>query len=178
MASSITQARPYARAAFDYAKEHNVLTDWLETLQITGALCAAQEVIEYIKNPKVSKQQAINLFAEVVGAAFTKQHENFFLLLADSKQLHLLPEIAYLFTAMYEEDGEVVSVDVASAFELTTAQQDKLQTALEKRLGKKIKLHCKVDTALMGGALIQTSEWVIDGSVKGKLQQLKTKLVG
>lgn len=178
MANTMTHARPYARAAFEYAKQQNALAQWLEILQTTGVMAQQEEVRNYIKNPKVSAEQVIALFADVAGKKFNQQQENFFQLLAQGQQFALLPDIASVFTRLYEENDEIVSVDVIAALEMSKAQQDKMQAALEKRIGKKIKLHCTVDASLLGGAIVRTPEWVMDGSVTGKLQQLKTKLVG
>ena len=178
MANTMTLARPYARAAFEHAKQHNTLAEWLDVLQTVGVMVLHEEVRDYIKNPKVSTEQIITLFAEVAGKKLTQQQENFFQLLAQGKQFALLSDIASLYTRLYEENDAVVSVDVSSACEMSAAQQEKMQAALEKRIGKKIKLHCTVDPKLLGGAIVRTPEWVMDGSVTGKLQQLKTKLVG
>lgn len=178
MANTMTHARPYARAAFEYAKQHDVLAEWLDILQTAGAMAQHEEVRDYIKNPKVSADQVITLFADVAGKKFNQQQDNFFQMLAQGRQLALLSDIATLFARLYEQDNEMVSVDVISACEMSQIQQDKMQAALEKRMGKKIKLHCTVDSKLLGGAIVRTPEWVMDGSVTGKLQQLKTKLVG
>jgi F-type H+-transporting ATPase subunit delta len=177
MAQLITQARPYARAAYEHAKAHQQVDSWLTLLQTAAAFMLHAEVVNYIMNPKVSNEKAVTFFKEVL-ANVSEPQENFLKLLAADKQLNLLPDVATLFTAMYEQDGDIVAVKVIAAAELSEQQKENICRVLETRLQKKVKLHCAVDSQLMGGAVIQTPEWVLDGSVKGKLQQLKTKLVG
>ena len=60
--------------------------------------------------------------------------------------------------------------------ELSDAQKNKLVHSLEKRLQRKIKLNEVLDESLLGGAVVQAGDLVIDGSVKGKLNKLAAGL--
>ena len=48
--------------------------------------------------------------------------------------------------------------------------------ALKRRFGKDVSLTRTVDPALIGGAIIDAGDVVIDGSLKGKLARLQTAL--
>jgi F-type H+-transporting ATPase subunit delta len=178
MAQMITQARPYARAAFDYAKQHNDIADWQDVLATAAGLTAEAQVLVYLGNPKVNAVTAVEFFKDILGAQLNAQRSNFLLMLADERLLSLLPDIFILFTKLHEAADQIETVEVQAATVLSEAQQQKLVASLETRLQRKVKLNCSVNPELIGGAVIRTSDWVIDGSVTGKLQQLKTKLVG
>ena len=62
---------------------------------------------------------------------------------------------------------------VASAGPLKEAETVALRAALEKKLGRKVVLHCAVDPALIGGMRVEVDNQVIDGSIRNKLQQIK-----
>ena len=49
----------------------------------------------------------------------------------------------------------VADVTVTSAAALDEAQQKKLTAALEKRLKRKVRLHCEIDPGLIGGAVLR-----------------------
>jgi len=47
---------------------------------------------------------------------------------------------------------------------------------MEKRLGKKVSVESRVDESLMAGMVIRAGDLVIDGSVRGGLEQLRNQL--
>jgi F-type H+-transporting ATPase subunit delta len=48
--------------------------------------------------------------------------------------------------------------------------------ALERRLGRSIRLHCATDPALIGGAVLRAGDLVIDGSLRGRLERIAYEL--
>ena len=60
---------------------------------------------------------------------------------------------------------------------LSDNQKKAIAEALKKRLGRDVALECKVDAALLGGAVVRAGDMVIDGSVTGKLEKLGAALV-
>ena len=54
---------------------------------------------------------------------------------------------------------------------------ESISKALEKRLGRAVKLECEVKAGLIGGAIIQAEDMVIDGSVESRLKRLADTLV-
>ena len=63
-----------------------------------------------------------------------------------------------------------------SAVKLDPAQADKLAGALNTRLKRRVNMRNSVDASLLGGAIIHAGDLVIDGSLKGRLQRLRTEL--
>jgi F-type H+-transporting ATPase subunit delta len=64
--------------------------------------------------------------------------------------------------------------EVRSAVDLTDDQKQRLAAALEAKTGKKLELTVIIDPTVLGGLVAQVGDTVIDGSVKTRLQQLKT----
>ncbi len=178
MQQMTTQARPYARAAFAFAQQHNIAEAWMELLHDMGLLVKDDRVANYLANPKVSPIAALQLFKDIFTKQIDTHLQNFLCLLAQARQLLLLPEIARLFAEYATEYLQTETVRVLAAKVLSTAQQEKLNAALSKRLQKKVQLNCTVDPELIGGVIIRTEKWMLDSSVKWQLKQLKTKLVG
>jgi F-type H+-transporting ATPase subunit delta len=65
---------------------------------------------------------------------------------------------------------------VRVAVDLTADQRKRLTQALNKATGKKVELKVIVDPSVMGGAVTQVGDTVIDGSVRSRLEQLKHAL--
>jgi F-type H+-transporting ATPase subunit delta len=59
---------------------------------------------------------------------------------------------------------------------LDEAQRERLAAALRTRLKRTVRLHCSVDPALVGGAIVRSGDLLIDGSLQGKLARLQTDL--
>jgi len=101
----------------------------------------------------------------------------FLALLADNRRLALLPEIAGLYEQLRNEAERVVKATVTSATALPASELDALRAALVRRFGREVELETAVDPGLIGGAVIDAGDVVIDGSLKGKLERLQSALV-
>jgi len=172
MAELTTLARPYAKAAFEYAQAHQQLADWSAMLGLAAVVSQDPTLQRMLKAPRLTSTDKASTFVEVCGDKFDAQVANFIHVLAEHSRLVLLPEIAELFALYKAEQEKSVDVDVTSAFALNDEQQDKLAKVLSARLGREVRLHAAEDASLIGGLVIRAGDLVIDGSVRGKLAQL------
>ena len=99
-------------------------------------------------------------------------------LLAENGRVDYLPEIADQFAELVAEDQNVTDVEVTSAVPLDARQTDRLADALRGRLKREVRLHCRTDASLIGGAIVRAGDLLIDGSLKGKLARLEIELTG
>ena len=66
---------------------------------------------------------------------------------------------------------------VVSAVALDAAQESELVGKLEKLTGKKIQLEKTVDPSVMGGIRLQMEGRQMDGTVKNKLDAIRSRLL-
>ncbi len=180
MAELTTLARPYAKAAFDYAKEHNAISNWETFLLIASDVVRNEEFASLLNNPAISAQQKADILMDAYGKLTAEQASqaltNFTQQLAEHDRLALMPEITAHYTKLKSQELKQVDAYVTSAFPLTEAQSKKLQERLALSTGSIVILHESVDPSLLGGATIKVGDKFTDGSVRGKLKQLKTQL--
>jgi F-type H+-transporting ATPase subunit delta len=176
MAEKATIARPYARAAFAYARQGNALSAWSDALTSAAAVIADSRVKKLIGNPKVASKQLLDFIGEVTGGTIDSNVRNFLDELARNRRLALLPEVAEMFEEMRNEVENIADVNVTSAVALNDAQRQRLSEALKKRLKKEVRLHCDIDANLIGGAVIRSGDLVIDGSLRARLQGLTSSM--
>ncbi|MDX1598504.1 MAG: F0F1 ATP synthase subunit delta [Marinobacter sp.] len=176
MAELRTLARPYAKAAFAAAQEHEQLAEWSQVLTVAGQVTANEDIRQLLANPELEEQKKADLILEVVEGDVTEQVRNFFAVLAANRRLPLLPEIAALFNTYRADLERTVGIEITAAFELTDEQQQQLAQALSKKLERKVSLAASMDKSLIGGAIIRTGDLVIDASVRGKLTKLADAL--
>ncbi|GAB2189907.1 F0F1 ATP synthase subunit delta [Sessilibacter sp. MAH2] len=172
MAELTTLARPYAKAAFEFAKEAKALDKWAEMLSVAAAVSQSDTVAKLLASPTQTAAQKGEAFVGVCGDAIDDKGQNFIRNLAANKRLGLLPFISELFEAFKAQLEKSVDVDVSSAFELPQATLDKLAQALKTNLGREVKVQGMVDPSLIGGVLIRAGDTVIDQSIKGRLAKL------
>jgi F-type H+-transporting ATPase subunit delta len=169
-------ARPYAKAAFQLARDGGRLAEWSDMLQLASSIAANKIVADAIGSPHVSRQQAASLFLTAAADQFDSQFGNLLSVLAENDRLSILPEIAGMYEKLRQDEEKRLSVRVVSAVALSDDQQQRMRAALSKRFDREISLESEIDTTMLGGAVIYAGDMVIDGSVRGRLQKLATRL--
>jgi F-type H+-transporting ATPase subunit delta len=176
MADKSTIARPYAKAAFEEARDRKRLGPWSEALRTASSIVSDARVEALLGNPRVTPEELAALVNEIAGAQLDEEGRNFVRTLADNRRLALLPRISVLFDELKGEAEGIIDVTVTSAAPLDDAQQGKLAAALERRLGRTVRLQCATDPALIGGAVLRAGDLVIDGSLRGRLERIAYEL--
>ena len=85
----------------------------------------------------------------------------------DLERLHLLPEIATQYAALRADAENTMDVTIVSAVPLSAEQEAKLTEALNKRIGRAVRIQCRIEPEILGGAIVQAGDFMIDGSLKG-----------
>jgi F-type H+-transporting ATPase subunit delta len=176
VAERATIARPYAKAAFDAARDANALAGWSQGLGALAQIVADPRVTAVVGNPEIGTGEIADFIIDVAGGRLDPHMQNFVRVLAENRRLPLLPEVAAQYEMLRSEAENTVDVDVISAIALDAAQSETLKRALTSRLKRTVRMRNSVDAALLGGAVIHAGDLVIDGSLKGRLQRLRTEL--
>ena len=179
MSQALTLARPYARAAFGIARDEAAFAAWSQALGFAAQIAADPRVAHLLGDPKLGDADAAMLLSPAAGhgAEAGAPFARFLALLADNRRLALLPEIAGLYEELRNEAERVVKATVTSATALPATELDGIRAALKKRFGREVEIETAVDASLIGGAVIDAGDVVIDGSLKGKLERLQSALV-
>jgi F-type H+-transporting ATPase subunit delta len=176
VAERATIARPYAKAAFEYARDAKALAKWSQGLKAAAEIVADPRVAALTKSPQWSAADLVSLITDVAGDKLDAGMQNFVRVLTENHRLLLLPEIAAHYEVLRSAVENTVDVEVVSAVPLDAAQADKLERALSTRLKRRVRMQNSVDSTLLGGAVVRAGDLVIDGSLKGRLQRLATEL--
>ncbi len=203
MADLSTLARPYAKAAFDYANEHSVVNAWEDFLFIASTIVNDKAFHTMLDNPAVSAEHKSAALTDLYDTQVAGDGEsafkqllsttkgfndsvsyskvspalnNFVNQLAEQERLALLPEVYEHYRRHKAISLKQLDAYVTTAYPLTDAQRDMLQTRLAASLNASVVIHETVDSSLLAGATIKVGDKIIDDSVRGKLKQLKTQL--
>lgn len=183
MAEKLTIARPYAQAIFELANENATLEIWKQILQLWSEVVQTPEVAILLDNPLVGKEKLLKLFEALSEKAFAKlpreQHQeiqNFLQVLIKEKRLSILPDILNRFQSLMAAQRDLKEVIVISAFPLDNPKRENIKNSLIKYLKSQVAVEFREDQSLIGGVIFRCGNWVMDGSIKGKLQRLRDNL--
>jgi F-type H+-transporting ATPase subunit delta len=113
---------------------------------------------------------------DIAGPQLGDHGTNFVRTLAENHRLAYLPEISTLFDELKDEAEKIVDVTVTSAAPLDDSQRKTLTAALERKLKRGIRMQCHTDPSLLGGAVLQAGDLVIDGSLLAQLNRITYEL--
>ncbi|MBK5939150.1 F0F1 ATP synthase subunit delta [Halochromatium roseum] len=173
---STTIARPYAEAAFEVARASKQLDAWSVALAKLAEIVADPQVASQIGNPNLSDRDLVDLIFAVAGEGLRVEVQNLVRLLAENERLTVLPDLARLFEARKTAIQGVRHIQIRSAYALSAAEQKTLQSSLKSHFGAEVELTVEEDSSLIGGLEVRADDVVIDGSVRGRLQQLANEL--
>jgi F-type H+-transporting ATPase subunit delta len=176
MSSLTTLARPYAKAAFELARDENALASWDEMLKLAGEMVTDKAVAVLLESPHVSQTEVVKILSDAAGSAFSTKFTDFLAVLADNDRLSLLPQATTLFRQFRETEENRLSVKVVSVVPLDEGQASRLKEALARRFECDIELDNEIDKNVIGGAVVYAGDQVIDGSLRGKLEKLSATL--
>lgn len=171
MSEFVTVARPYAKAAFDFAVEHQSLDRWQSMLAFTAEV-TRNEQIEELLSGALAPETMSQTFIAVCGEQLDDAGQNLIKVMAENGRLRVLPEVLQQFIELRASLEAIAEVEVTSATPLSEAQQANIAAAMEKRLSRKVKLNCKIDKSVLAGVIIRAGDMVIDGSVRSRLERL------
>lgn len=213
MATLNTLARPYAKAAFEYAKEQGSIGEWESFLSIAGHVVTDEAFAQLLYNPVISYDKKAALLLDIcmpsnvndspvrqilgsvtlpdgvdvdslmkkissgTSTVLFASLKNFIMQLAQHDRLTLLPEIEQQFGKLKSKELRQIDAYIVCAYPLTDEQRAMLQKSLAERENAVVILHETVDKSLLGGATIKVGDKFTDGSVRGRLTQLKAQLI-
>lgn len=183
MSDTTTLARPYASALFELAVAGNIVEPIGQALAACRIMLTNAAVSTCIHNPAQSKEAIAEAFLAVcehvvtLPAAAKKTLANCLSLLSENGRLGVLGALADLYDAAVLKAEDRKDIVVTSAFELSAEQREALMLRLEKRFGASASVSYEIDPAVLGGAVIRAGNWVMDGSISGKLARLNEGLL-
>jgi len=172
MEVNTSAARPYAKAAFEEAREKSTVEQWSALLGFVSQVLSDPLMQRITKDPRISSERLTSLLLDICGERIFTEADNFIRLLVDAERLLLAPEIARLFEEYRAATEGVAEIEVVSAYELDAEEERSITAAMQQRLGKRVDVSKRVDKALIGGVVIRVGDHVIDASLRGQLEKL------
>ena len=169
----------YSRALFEVSKEANELDKVEGDIKNFQLLInSSSEINSFIKNPSQNinqQNQVINLLSDKL--EFSRNLKNFFLLLIEKRRIFFIKKIADSFLRLCSKKRGEIKASLISSKELTQSEIDQLNKELSEAIGLTLKLDYKIDKDLIGGLKLQLGSFMIDTSIKNKLNKFKNAML-
>jgi F-type H+-transporting ATPase subunit delta len=176
MALTRSTARRYAEAAFEIAERDGTVDAWLAALDVAGERLGDSEVERILLNPAVPFAARREIAERVLGDEVTGAARNLVLLLLQRNRIHLLPAVAREVRRLHARREGIVEAEVTSAASLSEGDVEALRARLADMTGARVEISLHVDPEILGGIQVRIGDRLIDGSVRGRLERLRSRL--
>jgi F-type H+-transporting ATPase subunit delta len=169
-------ARRYAEAILALAFERGTLERWKEELAIIRDLFTTDRVASLLHDPQTPLQRKRQLVEQVLGPYLSQEGLNLARILVLKGRASIVGDILMEFERMVDERLGIVEAQVVVPVEPTQDELDAIRNAVERMVGKRARLQIKVEPSIIGGVVIKIGDKLVDLSVAGKLEAMRSAL--
>jgi F-type H+-transporting ATPase subunit delta len=159
-------------AKLDPAEVEQQLNDFAVTF------AGSKDLQEVLLNPSLPVAKRVSILDAVnrlVGCG--PKVRNFLAVLITHERLHALNEILEEYRAEMNRRLSISDAEVVTARPLEAEEQAKLEREVAELAGTRVNATFRQDKSLIGGAIVRIGSTIYDGSVRGRLERLKERLV-
>jgi len=139
----------------------------------------SQELSITLSNPAITLKERSAALQEI--AQLTRPGDqifsNFLRLLLENKRLTGIRQISAEFALLVDELKRLLALEISTARPIESSEQQQFEQRLKGEFGSLVSLKYEVEPALLGGMLIRSKDRLLDGSVRGMLERVKSDLL-
>ena len=172
-------AARYARALFEVAKQRNETDIVGHELSVLVTMWRqSADLREFFVRPSLPRNARREAAVEIgQRCGLSKLAVDFFALIAEQGRASHITLMAEKFEKLVDADLRRVRVHVRSASRLTEDERERLRARLAKTLhAETVEMDETVDPALLGGFVVENDTLLLDGSLSGQLQAIRSRL--
>lgn len=170
-----TLARRYAKALVQIGSEDGLIDRFRDELTAIERVFSANADLKAVfANPAFTSEQKKEIMKELIAKVNCSELVgNFLLLLVDKNRVAFLDQIVHTYATLADEQSGIIRPVIRTAFALDDSQIASIQSALEKKSGKKVIPQVTVDQSILGGVITQIGDTAFDSSVKTQLKRIQ-----
>ena len=170
-------AARYAEALFELASEKHTIDLWQEQMDVVGdSIRKNPRLLEILKHSKIDSKDKKDII-EKCFSSFDRPVYNFLRLLVDKGRFNYILDIVACFHTMCNESKNIVEGIVYSPYVLSKDEVSMIEKAVGSKMGRTVELQQKLDNDLILGIKVVIDGKVFDGSMKNRVENLRTSLL-
>ena len=164
----------YAEALFGVARAEGTLGEVEDELfRFSQTLQGSDELRDALTDPSIPASRRQQIIEDLLDGRASSTTVALVSLVVGTGRARELPTIIRQLVDMSAAEANKEVAEVRSAIDLNDDQRKRLAEALGHATGKQVEVKVVVDPSVLGGIVAQVGDTVIDGSVRGRLDQLK-----
>ena len=171
--------RGYAEALFRIVQAEGELDRVEDELFRFGKLLDSEhELKQALSDQNIDRAQRVKVLDDLLADKVSPHTLSLLTFVVEQGRARQLPQILDQLTELAAEARQSVVAEVRTAVPLDDGQRRQMAEALSQATGKKVEVKALVDPTLIGGVVAKVGDTVIDGSVRRRLEQLKSQVRG
>jgi F-type H+-transporting ATPase subunit delta len=173
-------ASRYARAFADVVSAAKLDTAALERQfnDFLGTWDGSTELRDLFGNPAVPSRQKVAVLDKLNSRlGLQKEMRNLLAVMINNGRIGEVHEVSAAWRTEMQERQGIRQAEIVTARELTGQERDELVAGVGKLAGSRIDATFKLDSSIIGGAVVRIGSTVYDGSVRGRLERLREELL-
>jgi F-type H+-transporting ATPase subunit delta len=176
---SVFAAR-YARAFADVVLEAKLRPEEVQQQlhDFAATLAGSKDLRELLLNPSIETRKRVKIL-DVVNSRIgcSPKVRNFIAVLIHHERLGELSEILDEYRQEMNRRLQISDAEVVTARPLSDEDRRKLAAQIAEVAQTRVNAVFREDKSLIGGAIVRVGSTIYDGSVRGRLERLKERLV-
>jgi F-type H+-transporting ATPase subunit delta len=169
-------AEVYARSLFEVAKERDSLDEIREQLgQFADALGDQRELAVFFFSPYFSSEEKKDGLNRMLDGA-DPNFMNFLEALIERHRMPVIFRIRARYDAQWEDENQLLPVEVTSAIDLDESTVRSIGDRIGEQTGRKVELSSRVDPEILGGIVLRVGNFILDASIRNRLNQLRKQV--
>ncbi len=170
-------ARRYARALFELSLEKQILEQVSEEVKSFGQILERESRLRAnLFSPEVDKKQKRQVLEVLFRNKVSNLFYDFLLLLVNKGRQRYFPEIVFEFAHFYDLKLNRMRATITTAIPMEASAVEETRRLLSQLMQAEIVINNKVDSAILGGIIIQIGGKVIDGSLMHQLEMMRKQM--
>jgi F-type H+-transporting ATPase subunit delta len=167
----------YARGLFEIARAEGTLDKVEDELfRFARAYEGSDTLRSALADDSIPAAKRQTIVEDLLGAQANRTTVQLISMVVGAGRASDLPAVIDRLVARSSSSKNLELAEVRTAVALTSDQETRLAAALTKATGKNVNLKVVVDPAVIGGVVATIGDTVIDGSVRSRIEQLKSRL--
>jgi F-type H+-transporting ATPase subunit delta len=169
-------AEVYARALFEVASDQDKLDELHDQLgEFADAIGENRDMARFFFSPYFSTQEKKEALEKTVTGA-EEIFMNFLETLLERHRMPVIFRIRDRFDKLWADENKMLPVEVTSAIELDKKTVADIGKSIGEQVDRKIELSSKVDPEILGGVVLRVGNFVLDASIRSRLDQLRKQV--
>jgi F-type H+-transporting ATPase subunit delta len=169
-------AQNYALSLFEISLKNKNAESFHDRLKFVALELINNTTFQsFARTPHISiKEKFIALRSAFETSNIDTLLQQFILALIQNRRFYLLPAILVCFKKLKKLHSDTCKVTAISANQLEESVRISLKNSLTQILKKPIAIRFKEDKSLIGGLVVEFDKYVIDASIKSKIDKILT----